>query len=162
MSKKLEESLNLRSMEDINDLEKVSDELNEIDTDLIQDVPADKDMDEHVLEMNEIYDAALKAHKEIIDLGYSVDTKYAGNILSTSAKFLEIAISASTSKIDKKLRKVKLDNDASSKVIKKDTSTVDGQEIVEETNQQGELLSRNDVLKKLEGILKNQNTRKKK
>ena len=161
MSKKLEESLNLRSMEEINNLEKVSEELNEIDTDLIKNAPEDKDMDEHVSEMNEIYDAALKAHKEIIDLGYSVDTKYAGNILSTSAKFLEIAISASTSKIDKKLRKVKLDNDASSKVIKKDT-TVDGQEIIEDTNQQGELLSRNDVLKKLEGILSNQNTRKKK
>ena len=162
MSKKLDETLNLRSMDEINELEKISESLDDVDMDNInlEESKVDPDITEHVDEMNEVYQSAMKAHKEILDLGYSVDTKYAGNILSTSAKFLDIAISASSSKIDKKLKKLKMDMDAyGAKIAAKNSSEevtiVDGKEVVVSEEEGGELLNRNDILSKIDSILKN-------
>lgn len=161
MSKKLDETLNLRSMDEINELEKISETLNEVDLENIntEESKVDPDINEHVTEMNEVYESAMKAHKEILDLGYSVDTKYAGNILSTSAKFLDIAISASSSKIDKKLKKLKMDMDAygaklSAKNNSDEATIIDGKEVVVSEEEGGELLNRNDILTKIDSILK--------
>lgn len=152
MSKKLEETLNLRSMDDIDIVSEKLGELTEEDIDNISDEY--EEIKEHSDEMNKIHDAAIKAHKEILDLGYSVDTKYAGNILSTSATFLDIAIKASKSKVENKLKRIKMDMDVELKTVKVTPSNdliVDGEEIPQE---EGQLLSRNEVIQKMEEILK--------
>lgn len=154
MSKKLEETLNLRSMDDIEFVSDKLEELSEDDMDSITDEY--EEIKEHSDEMNKIHDAAIKAHKEILDLGYSVDTKYAGNILGTSATFLDIAIKASKSKVENKLKRIKMDMDMEIKTVRSPNSQtdliVDGEEVPQE---EGQLLSRNDILQKMEEILKN-------
>ena len=151
MSKKLEETLNLRSSDEI-ELEANLEEITSEDLEYIEET---EEIKIHSKEMDEIYDTAMKAHKEILDLGYTVDTKYSGNILSTSATFLDLAIKASKSKVENKLKRIKMDMDVELKVEKtKAKEAIDGNEIImDEDDVDVELLSRNDVLRKVHEIM---------
>lgn len=54
---------------------------------------------EHVKEADDIYDAAMRAHKDLMDLGFNVEPKHAGaNAFTPGLKALEIALKASQSK----------------------------------------------------------------
>ena len=150
MSKKLDETLNLRSMDEI-DLENSLEEITSEDLEYIEET---EEIKTHSKEMDEIYDTAMKAHKEILDLGYTVDTKYSGNILSTSATFLDLAIKASKSKVENKLKRIKMDMDVELKIEKsKPIESVDGNEFIVEESEDAELTSRNEVLKKVHEIM---------
>lgn len=59
-------------------------------------------------ELDDLADLAVKAHKDIMDLGFNVDMKNAGEILSVAANMLGQAITAKTSKIQKKLKMIDL------------------------------------------------------
>lgn len=65
----------------------------------------------HDEEMDEISKMAVSAHQDLLELGMNVDTRTAGEILSTSATMLKIAMDARNSKVDKKLRLIKLQMD---------------------------------------------------
>jgi len=54
---------------------------------------------------------AVSAHKDLLELGMNVDTRTAGEILGTSATMLKIAMDARNSKMDKKLKLIKLQMD---------------------------------------------------
>ena len=63
---------------------------------------------DHEQEADEILDLAIKAHKDLLDLGFNIEPKNAGaNAFSPSAKFLEIALKASQSKADRKMERIK-------------------------------------------------------
>lgn len=64
--------------------------------------------EDHESEADSIMAMALKAHKDLLDLGFNIEPKNAGaNAFSPSAKFLEIALKASQSKADRKMEKIK-------------------------------------------------------
>lgn len=64
---------------------------------------------EHVTESDTIYDVAMRAHKDLMDLGFNIEPKNAGpNAFSPALKALEIALKASRSKTDKRMEEIRL------------------------------------------------------
>jgi hypothetical protein len=104
-------------------------------------------------EMNEIYHLALKAHKELADLGYNVEARHAGSIFEPAARFLETAMTASKNKNEQKLKLIKLrmDREKLDADLKKN---VQEGEIQTENGESGFLANRNDLLKDLRERLK--------
>ena len=64
---------------------------------------------EHTMEADDVYDTAMKAHKDLMDLGFNVEPKHAGaNAFTPALKALEIALKASQSKNKAKMDKIRL------------------------------------------------------
>jgi hypothetical protein len=64
--------------------------------------------EEHTKEMDVLYEAAMRSHKDILDLGFNVEAKQAAGMFQASAKFLELAMKASTNKTDARMARIKL------------------------------------------------------
>jgi hypothetical protein len=71
-------------------------------------LPAVNGLDSSDEELDELANIALEAHKEIMNLGFNVDMKHAGEVLSVASNMLAHAITAKTNKIQKKLKMVDL------------------------------------------------------
>jgi len=102
--------------------------------------------DLHDQEMDELADMAIQAHRDLQDLGMNVEIRHAGEIFSSSSQMLKIAVDARNSKVDKKLRllKLQLDKMKIDMSIKKDgDGAVDGTAVK---------LDRNELLKQLKQI----------
>lgn len=121
MTKMLEETFGLSSLEDLVDNENQevvqSDEAKKMAEALMNVDPgelanADYDVDgtvTHTLEADEIYEEAMKAYKDLLDHGFQIEPKHAGaNAFSPAAKMLEIALKASQSKSAKKMEKIRM------------------------------------------------------
>lgn len=67
--------------------------------------------DEHDQEMDTLGDMAVSAHQQLMELGMNVETRLAGEIFSSSAAMLKIAVDAKNSKVEKKLKLIKLQLD---------------------------------------------------
>lgn len=162
-------SKRFRTLESTFELDSVDDDTIEYDTaDSVQDdVPEttikaalelaeqiDKQLSEsrgrdvHDDEMDELAELAVQAHKDLQDLGMNVEIRHAGEIFSSSSQMLKIAVDAKNSKVDKKLKMLKLQLDK----LKMDraykpatTDTVEGK---------ATMLDRNELLKQL-GELQN-------
>lgn len=103
---------------------------------------------EHLSESDEIYDSAMKAHKDLMDLGFNIEPKNAGpNAFSPALKALEIALKASQSKKISKMERIRL-------VMEQDKHNKDMGEGVED----GEIIdnggssitaNRNDLMEKI-------------
>ena len=64
---------------------------------------------EHIAEADDVYEHALKAHKDLMDLGFNIEPKNAGpNAFAPALKALEIALKASQSKSNKKMEQIRL------------------------------------------------------
>jgi hypothetical protein len=64
--------------------------------------------EDHVLETDDIYLQAMQAYKDLLDLGFNIESKHAGaNAFMPAAKMLEIALKASQSKKNSKLERIK-------------------------------------------------------
>jgi galactitol-specific phosphotransferase system IIB component len=103
---------------------------------------------DHEKEMNEIYHQALKAHKELLDLGFNIEAKHAGTIFEPAARFLETAMNASKSKNDQKLKvlKLKMDREKLDNDLKKN---VQEGELANTTEDPGFIADRNALLRDL-------------
>lgn len=124
MTRQIEEELNLPRLEDAlaearQDLAGAVDDATQAEVDRMADalqnlnpssmIMKDEDgTDTHESEMNEVIDQAMKAHKEILDLAFNVEIKHAGSIFMPAARMLELAVTASKSKADQKLKVLKL------------------------------------------------------
>lgn len=119
MTKRIEEVLDLPSLESLLGEEAVSPEtdhmLNQIAEALdrneieIEKSLADPDGSrEHAAEMDEIYAAAMTAHKDLLDMGFNMEPKNSGTVIEPSARYLEIALKASQNKTDARLKNIKL------------------------------------------------------
>jgi hypothetical protein len=103
--------------------------------------------DVHDDEMDELAGLAIQAHKDLQDLGMNVEIRHAGEIFSSSSQMLKIAVDAKNSKVDKKLKMLKLQLDK----LKMDraykpaaaSNTVEGK---------ATMLDRNELLKQLSEI----------
>lgn len=103
---------------------------------------------EHLDESDEIYDNAMKAHKDLMDLGFNIEPKNAGpNAFAPALKALEIALKASQSKKISKMERIRL-------VMEQDKHAKDMGEGVED----GEIIdnggssitaNRNDLMEKI-------------
>ena len=101
--------------------------------------------DVHDREMDELAQLAIDAHKNLQDLGMNVEIRHAGEIFSSSSQMLKIAVDAKNSKVDKKLRllKLKLDKLRIDKQNSSSSEAVDGTAVK---------LDRNELLKQLKGL----------
>lgn len=96
--------------------------------------------DAHDREMDEIAELAIQAHRDLRDLGMSVEIRHAGEIFSSSGQMLKIGLEAKNSKVDKKLKllklqldKMRLENQSSTKsdsAIDGDATLIDRNELL--------------------------------
>ena len=102
---------------------------------------------DHEQEADEILELAMKAHKDLLDLGFNIEPKNAGaNAFSPSAKFLEIALKASQSKADRKMERIKAIMDQEKHQKEMGTDVEDG-EIIE--TGASLVANRNDLMDKI-------------
>ena len=123
------------AMENAKDLEKTLKDINGFDA--------------HDGEMDEISEMAVSAHRDLLDLGMNVDTRVAGEILGTSATMLKIAMDARNSKMDKKLKLIKLQLDKMKldhAMAKEDNTPVDGGALS---------MDRNELIAQIQNAVKN-------
>ena len=148
MTKALEDELNLPRLEDAlkevaesqdqesadlmnMEVETMANALANVDTKSITGVVDPSGVQEHVAESDEIYDVAMRAHKDLMDLGFNIEPKNAGvNAFNPALKALEIALKASRSKTDKRMEEIRLimEKDKHSREMNQD---VEDGEIVE-------------------------------
>lgn len=162
MTKRIEEVLDLPSLESLMDDESLSPEdqarLSDITTTLASTDLANIDqhlMDpdgtrEHAEEMDQIIDAAMTAHKDAIDMAFNMEPKNAGSIMEPAARFLELSMKAMQSKLDARMKgiELKMKREKLDYELRKnqEEGVVEGDEPVSET---GSLKDRNQLLKSL-------------
>jgi hypothetical protein len=133
-------------------LAELDDNIDKINTAL----PAVRGLESSDQEMDELAGLATGTYKDLMDLGFQVESRFAAEIFSVASNMLGHAITAKTAKLDKKLKiidlqlkKMRLDQN-----IKPEAP---GGEAI--PTAQGMVLSRNDLLERLlRG--KDQNTQK--
>ena len=77
----------------------------------LSDIDGLHDIAKHDQEMDEISEKALKTFDNMIDLGHQVDPKHAGQIFEPAANILKMSLESRKSKVDVKLRFMKLQLD---------------------------------------------------
>lgn len=101
------------------------------------------DVDKSDQELDEIADLAKKSFQDLSDLGMNVDSRFAAEIFGVAGTMLGHALSAKTSKMNKKLKMIELQM----KKLKLDREA-QGEDGPSETAQ-GQVLNRNDLLERL-------------
>lgn len=106
MTKKLEELFELpENSEELEESYRVVDELD-------QQLPAESDITDLSTsdkEMDELADKALKHYEDLMDLGMNVEPRFSAPLFEAATKLMGHAITAKTSKIDKKLKALDLE-----------------------------------------------------
>ena len=113
-------------------------------------LPAIRDLDSSDRELDEIAELAKESYQNLSDLGFNVDSRYASELFAVASTMLGHALTAKTTKLNKKLKmidlqmkKLKLDQDAAKNAPEESAQLGEGQVL----NQ----LSRNELLEKLIG-----------
>ena len=111
-------------------------------------LPAVRDLDSSDQELDDIAAKATETFENLTDLGFNVDSRYAAELFAVAGTMLGHALTAKTTKLQKKLKvldlqmkKMKLDQDA---------AKIKGESPEMETAH-GQVLSRNDLLERLIG-----------
>ena len=100
----------------------------------------------HDEEMDEIADLAVEYGKSLHDLGMNVEVKHAGEIFTASSNMLKIAVDARNSKMEKKIKLLRLELDR----LKLDRTTPDPGETI--NAQQVTVLDRNTLLAQIKSL----------
>lgn len=120
----------------------IDDAIDKIDSAL----PAVRGLDATDQEMDELAALATSSYKDLLDLGFQVDSRFASEIFGVASNMLGHAITAKTAKLDKKLKMIDLQ-------LKK--ARLDQQAAAKENDEeviptaQGMVLSRNDLLERI-------------
>jgi hypothetical protein len=100
-------------------------------------------------EMDDLADKAMETFKDLMDLGMNIDARAAAPIFEAATKLMGHALTAKTSKIDKKLRlldielkKRRLDHQISQDTGNNEDADVEGT---------GRILDRNELLRIIKG-----------
>ena len=109
-------------------------------------LPAVRDLESSDKELDELAELATESFNSLSDLGFNVDSRYAAELFAVAGTMLGHALTAKTTKLQKKLKvldlqmkKLKLDQDAEKNA---------GEDPAMETAH-GQVLSRNDLLERL-------------
>jgi hypothetical protein len=118
-------------------------------------LPAVRDLDSSDKELDDIAAKATETFENLTDLGFNVDSRYAAELFAVAGTMLGHALTAKTTKLQKKLKvldlqmkKLKLDADASKNPVEQAQHTAHGQ-----------VLSRNDLLDMLKVPREQNNTK---
>jgi hypothetical protein len=156
MTRKLEELFDLPPSSQIEDVEErltveetkaalvdIDATIDKID----QALPAVRDLDSSDAELDEIAELAKSSYQDLSDLGFNVDSRYASELFAVAGTMLGHALTAKTTKLNKKLKvlelqmkKLKLDQDAAKNNPEEAMETA-----------QGKVMSRNDLLEMIKG-----------
>jgi hypothetical protein len=108
-------------------------------------LPTVRDLDTGDKELDDLAAKAAETFDDLMDLGMQVDSRYSGEIFAVASSMLGHAITAKTTKLNKKLKmvdlqlkKLKMDQDAAKNAPEEAIKTAHGQ-----------VLSRNDLLERL-------------
>lgn len=121
MTKKLEETFNIKPIDDEGDEVKEtpsveeSKELTEILNTELETIdkidsalPMVQDLNQHDREMDEIHSKALNAFEELFSLGMNVEVHAGAKLMETANQMLKTAMEAKDSKVDRKLKMINL------------------------------------------------------
>ena len=167
MTRKLEELFDLPPTEEEVDialpdlpanretLQSLDDAIDKVDNAL----PAVRGLESTDAEMDELAGLATGTYKDLMDLGFQVDSRFASEIFSVASNMLGHAITAKTAKLDKKLKMIdlqmkKMRLDQQQQVI----DSKDPEGLAAAQTAHGVVLSRNDLLERIIG--KGQNAQK--
>ena len=118
-------------------------------------LPAVRGLDATDQEMDDLASMAQSSYRDLMDLGMQVDSRFASEIFGVASNMLGHAITAKTAKLDKKLKMIDLQ-------LKK--MRLDQQAPPEEaptmSTGQGVVLNRNDLLDRVLGKSRDQNSKK--
>ena len=122
-------------------------------------LPAVRGLEATDTEMDELAGLATGSYKDLMDLGFQVDSRFASEIFSVASNMLGHAITAKTAKLDKKLKMIdlqmkKMRLDQQQQVI----DSKDPEGLAAAQTAHGVVLSRNDLLERIIG--KGQNAQK--
>jgi len=108
-------------------------------------LPTVRDLDTGDQELDELASKAQETFNDLMDLGMNVDSRYASEIFAVASSMLGHALTAKTTKLNKKLKmvdlqlkKLKMDQDQQRNAPEETMPTAHGQ-----------VLSRNDLLERL-------------
>ena len=108
-------------------------------------LPAIRDLDASDRELDDIAEMAKESYQNLSDLGFNVDSRYASELFAVASTMLGHALTAKTTKLNKKLKmldlqlkKLKLDQDAAKNAPDEAMETAHGQ-----------VLNRNDLLERV-------------
>lgn len=164
MTRKIEEEFNLPSLEDAlkaqaeangeqlpaegnTEVENVANALQGIDPSNLKQVDP-LGTEDHVLETDDIYLQAMQAYKDLLDLGFNIESKHAGaNAFMPAAKMLEIALKASQSKKDSKLERIKAIMEK--EIHDRDINSHSSEGIIEDDGHGSFMAYRKDLIEKI-------------
>ena len=108
-------------------------------------LPMVRDLETGDRELDDLASKAQETFDDLMDLGMQVDSRYASEIFAVAGTMLGHALTATTAKLNKKLKMV----DLQLKKMKQDQDRArnSGDETVETAH--GQVLSRNDLLERL-------------
>jgi hypothetical protein len=116
-----------------------------------QAMPAVRDLDTSDSELDDIAAKATETFENLTDLGFNVDSRYAAELFAVAGTMLGHALTAKTTKLQKKLKvldlqmkKLKLDQDAAKNRVNEDDPIQGHGEVLN-------TLSRNELLERLLG-----------
>lgn len=116
-----------------------------------QAMPAVRDLDTSDSELDDIAAKATETFENLTDLGFNVDSRYAAELFAVAGTMLGHALTAKTTKLQKKLKvldlqmkKMKLDQDAAKNRASEDEPIQGHGEVLS-------TLSRNELLERLLG-----------
>lgn len=156
MTKKLNETFGFEEQEDIEDTPEQIEEI-EVISDNFDEDHENSGIEDHEKEMNDIYEIAMDAHEKTLDFGFGVDPKNASSGLNAATTYLNIALNASKSKIDKKLALLRLKNDKeknkSLSNIQKEKESIVNENSENEDIVIGETLDRNQLVSEIRAMM---------
>jgi hypothetical protein len=151
MTRKLEELFDFppsETAEDTPTVEQTRTQLAELDATIDKidaALPTVRDLDTGDRELDELASKAQETFNDLMDLGMNVDSRYASEIFAVASSMLGHALTAKTTKLNKKLKmvdlqlkKLKMDQDQQRNAPEEAMETAHGQ-----------VLSRNDLLERL-------------
>jgi hypothetical protein len=161
MTRKLEELFDLASSEvpevtdtptlTIEETKTAMVEINATIDKIDQAMPAVRDLDTSDCELDDIAAKATETFENLTDLGFNVDSRYAAELFAVAGTMLGHALTAKTTKLQKKLKvldlqmkKLKLDQDAAKNRVNEDDPIQGHGEVLN-------TLSRNELLERLLG-----------
>jgi hypothetical protein len=109
-----------------------------------QALPAVRDLDTSDRELDELADLAKQSYQDLSDLGMNVDSRFAAELFAVAGTMLGHALTAKTTKLNKKLKMIDLQ-------LKKARLDQQAPESEQLPTAEGQILSRNDLLERLIG-----------
>lgn len=102
-------------------------------------------------EMNEVISTALQAHKDLMDMGFNIEPKNAGQIFTPATRMLEIAMAASKNKAEQRMKatKLRMDKELHDRELQKHQTdgVIEGE--IPTTPEKSFTASRDDLIRKI-------------